>query len=502
MSLRGWEDAKGGVTLSADVVVVGSGPGGSAITRALTEGGASVVMLEEGPPTPRFRPNQAHTNRYHMQENGTMVARGTGMMPVAAGRGVGGGSLVNSAICFRTPDHVLDEWKHVLGGDDRFGPKALAPVFEELEAILGIDVTPDAIAGENNRIMVRGAEALGLPGGLLRRNTPGCIGCGICNFGCPSGGKASVDRNLVPMARARGAVVQADTKVDTIVVGNGRAAGVEGTAFHTDTGEPVGRVVVRADRVVVSCGAIGTPRLLHHTGLARRLGDAVGRGLHVHPGNAVVGMCDHDVHMWKGATQGAYFEDPALPGVLPHTFNAPPGVILVLLGKVGLEAKASMADLRRMCGAVVMVSDQGQGRVGARSDGTADIRYWFDDGDVDRIKAGMVRTAEVLMAGGARKVSAGVNRVGLHDSVASFQEALADKQIADFTIYASHPMASCRMGTDATTSVVGPTGEAHGLHGLYIADASVFPTSLGVNPQLTTMAVATVIGRAMAGSSR
>lgn len=497
MTLRDHTDARGDISLETDVVIVGSGPGGAAVARVLAEAGASVVIVEEGPARPNFRPNMAHTNRYHMQEGGAMVARGTSLMPIAAGRGVGGGSLVNSAICWRTPDHVLESWVELLDGDDRYAPARLAPVFEEMEAILGVGETPESIAGENNMIIVRGAAKLGYPGGLVRRNTPSCVGCGICNFGCPSGGKASVDRNLVPMARQHGAIVQADTKVEAILVDGDRAVGVRGRVHDTDTREEVGRITIRAGRVVLCAGGVGTPRLLHYAGLAERLGPAVGKGLHVHPGNAVLGICDHPVKMWSGATQGAWFEHPDLPGVLPHTLNAPPGALLLLLGKVGHEAKASMKLLPHMCGCVVMISDHGEGTVGARGDGRADISYVFDPHDIERIKAGMVETARVLLAGGAREVLVPVHGTGRHTDAESLGADLAGRSIEDFALYASHPMASCRMGADPERSVVGPSGEAHRLRGLYIADSSVFPTSLGVNPQLTTMTLATAIARGM-----
>ena len=499
MSLRDHAAAMGETRLKADVVVVGSGPGGSAVSRALAEAGMSVVVLEEGPMAPRFRPNMAHTNRYHMQEGGTMVARSrAAMMPIAAGRGVGGGSLVNSAICFRTPDAVLDGWAEVLGGDDRYAPRHLSPIFEEIEAIIEVGVTRDEIAGENNRIIVRGAEALGLPGGLVRRNTPRCQGCGICNYGCPVGGKASVDQNLLVLARAAGAIVQADVKVDEVLVAGDRAVGVVGSVRHPDTREVVGRLTVQADLVFVCCGGVGTPRLLHHAGVASRLGPAVGKGLHVHPGNAVLGWCDQPVKMWSGATQGAFFEHPDLPGVLPHTLTAPPAVLLVLLGHVGLQAKQDMHELQHYCGCVVMISDKGEGWVGATSEGRASIGYSFDAGDIQRIKDGMVQTARVLMAGGANKILGPVHGLGVHDSVESFERALQPRLIQDFMLYASHPMASCRMGADPETSVIGPSGEAHRLKGLYLADSSIFPTSLGVNPQLTTMTMGTAIGRAVA----
>lgn len=496
--IRDHTAARGETRLQCDVAVIGTGPGGAALGRVLAERGLRVVFLEEGPAKSNFRPNLLHVNRYHMQEGGAMIAQSRdAMMPIAAGRGVGGGTLVNSAICWRTPDAVLSSWTPLLGGDDRYAPDRLRPVFEEIEALIEVGETPDAVAGENNRIVARGAAALGLPGGLLRRNTPRCVGCGACNYGCPSGGKASVDQNLIPLALAAGAIVQADVKVDRIGLTGDRATAVSGIVRHPDTGADEGRITVEADRVVVCAGGVGTPRLLHHAGLADRLGPAVGQGLHVHPGNAVLGRCEHRVEMWSGATQGAWFEHPDLPGVLPHTLTAPPGTLLLVMGKVGIEAKAALKTLPYICGCVVMISDKGSGTVGAQRDGRAKLSYSFDPHDVERIKAGMVETARVLLAGGAKTVFGPVHGLGEHDDVDSFAAAIAPTTIHDYALYASHPMASCRMGVDPATSVVGPTGETHAIRGLYLADSSIFPTSLGVNPQLTTMTLATAIARAM-----
>lgn len=476
-----------------DVVVVGSGPGGAAAARELARTGARVLVLEEGPATSRFRPNHAHTARYHMQEGGQMIAQGSGLMPIAAGRGLGGGTLINSGLSFRAPDEILDGWAALLE-DEGYAAAAFGPVYDELSDRLGVRAASDEIAGRNNRLIVQGARALGLEAGLAPRNTPGCMGCGMCNFGCPVGGKASMNLTLLPDAVAAGARVQAEVRVDAVLVEGGRAVGVEGRALDPDTGEQVGRLVVRADKVVLAAGAVGTPRLLWSQGLGRALGP-VGDGLHVHPGNAVLGEHDEEIRLWQGATQGAFFTDPALPGVLPHAFTAPPEVTLLALGLVGPRLQEGIELLPRLSGAVVMVSDKGEGRVRATGEGRAALRYHFDEADLERTRQGMVRTAEVLLTAGARRVRGLVHGTGWVESTAELRQALARARVEDFTLYAAHPMSTCRMGRHPARSVVGPDGQAHKLPGLYISDASVFPTSLGVNPQLTVMAMGTLIGR-------
>lgn len=483
--------------IETDVVVVGTGPGGAACARAMAKAGVRVLLLEEGPPKSRFQPNQANAMRWHMQEGAPIVATGAAFVPIAAGRGIGGGTLINSAIAWRAPDAVLDGWVPLLG-EERFGPAAMKPVYDELWELLGIWETLPAIAGKNNDLVVRGVRKLGLEGGYLERYTPGCAGCGVCYYGCPSRGKGSVNLNLLVDAVAAGARIQADTKVDEVLVEGGRAVGVRGRMLHPETRAPGGRVTVRAARTVIAAGGIGTPRLLHHGGLAGRLGPAVGKGLHIHPGNAVVGVCDEPVNLWRGATQGAWFHAPDLPGVLPHSFSAPPEVCVSAMGGTGGTAKAALAELPYLCGLVVMVSDKGEGTVGAWDDGRARVSYDFDPHDVDRIKAGMVWSARVLFAGGAREVFAPVRGVTRCRSAEALEAQLADKALDDFSLYASHPMSTCRMGRDPETSVIRADGRTHALEGLYLADSSIFPTSLGVNPSLTTMAMGQLLGQGIA----
>ena len=485
---QGWTDQD--VTLEADVVVVGAGPGGSAMAKQLAEAGLSVWVIEEGPPKSDFQPNQAHTARVHMQEAGTMLAQGPTPFLIAAGRGIGGGSLINSALCFRTPDTVLDEWVGILG-DDTWSPANMEPIFDEVEAWTGVGLpTSEFAAGLHNVRIAEAAARLGYPGGLARRNTPGCVGCGSCNFGCPVNGKASVNLNLMASGVASGARIQADTKVLDVLVEGGRAVGVAGRMVRD--GVEGGEVRVHARHVVLSAGSIGTPRLLHHCGLADRMVD-VGEGLLVHPGSAVLAEFEQDMDVFQGATQGSWFESDELPGVLPHAWSSPPEVLTMLLARHYGGFKETLPVLRRIGGILALVSDHGHGSVGAFSDGRARIAYDFADEDVRRIQQGMVLCAEVLLEMGATRLFAIAHGVPATADLDVFRQAMMATSIRDFTLYSSHPMCTMRMGR-----TLDGRGRAIGVDGLSVADASVFPSSLGVNPQISTMAVATVLGRTLA----
>lgn len=495
----GFESLRTDRTETCDVVIVGAGAGGAAAAKVLSEQGLSVWIIESGPKTSRFRPNYAHTAKYHMQENGSMIAQGSTMMPIAAGKGVGGSTLINSALSFVAPDDVLDGWATLLS-DESWSADGLRSTFTEISEAIGVGITPEVIAGNNNNLIVRGIKKLGWKGGLAPRSTPQCVGCGICYFGCPSNGKASMNLSLLPRAQKFNCRIQAEADVVDIIVEGNVVKGIKAVGKNPDTGELGGTLTVKADKIILAGGAIGTPKLLWHCGLAERISPVVGEGLHVHPGSTLVGISKEPIEMWKGATQGAYCHPPGLPGVLPHTFSAPPEACLLAGGFVGSTWQEGLALLPNMCGMLVMVSDKGTGSVRAHPDGRAKITYHFDPEDVQRIKDGLVAVSKILLAGGAYDLRAPIHGVGIVNSPEELERQLAPLDIQDFTLYAAHPMSSCRMSESPNTGVIDRNGAVHNLRNLYIADASVFPTSLGVNPQLSTMVCATHIARKMLNS--
>ena len=492
----GHRDVGDAIVHKCDVAIIGAGAGGAAAAKVLTDAGISVLVIESGPAQSRFRSNYAHTAKYHMQENGAMVARGAAMMPIAAGKGVGGSTLINSALSFRAPESVLNHWAELLQ-DDRWSAENMNSIYSNMEKIIGVSATRAEIAGANNKLIVRGIETLGYEGGFAPRSTPGCVGCGVCYYGCPSNGKASTNLTFLPKAVKRGTVIQAETEITKFIVKDKRVIGIHGHARNPDTGEITGKVEVRAEHTLCCAGAIGTPKLFHRSGLVRHLSSHCGKGLKVHPGSTLIGISHERIELWKGATQGAYYHPPNLPGVLPHSFSAPPEACLVAAGFIGSQFSKGWELLPHLCGMLVMVSDQGTGSVSSNKDGSAKIHYDFNPQDVQRIKDGLVSVAEVLLEGGAYELRAPIHGVKPFSSPAELRAQLKDKHIHDFTLYAAHPMGTCKLGINRANGVASSTGKCFGLEGISVADASVFPSSLGVNPQPSTMAAATVISTAL-----
>jgi len=481
---------------SVDAVVVGAGPGGLVTGRVLASVGLSVLVLEAGKfwRFREFRRGQTWANEHLYQEKGTRIAKGNTAIPVASGRGVGGGTLVNSGISFRAPVRVLDEWH------DRFGVAIWAPerrdaIFEEVEEAIGVAPTDPSIAGENSEVARRGFERLGVDHGYMPRNTPACSGCGTCQTGCPTGGKASSDLNWLPAMLRDGGKLYADTRVEEITVENGRAVGVRGTMRSPETDDPVAEVVVDAGRVVLACGAIHTPMMLQRQGLADSSGH-VGANLHIHPAVSVLARMSEEVKIWDGATQGYYAHHPTDPNILAETFSGSPEMLYTPGADIGHAGMEFLYDLPRIAGCGAMIRDATSGYV-EPDGGSADITYFVEDEDAERLRKAFHFLSDMFFEAGAEDVQPLLRGADFMASRQRARQTIADAAApADFTIYSSHPHGTCRMSDDPERGVVHPAdGETHDLDHLHITDASVFPTALGVNPQMTIMGTALELAR-------
>jgi choline dehydrogenase-like flavoprotein len=490
--------AEGSLRLKTDVVIVGTGPGGLSAGAILADAGAKVVFLEAGQFWPRgsFERSQSWTLKNLVQDNQPRIAMGNTHVPVLSGKGVGGGTLINSGISFRTPDRVLDEWMQTHGLDYWEDRDAL---YSEVEAAIGVAPTPRSVAGKNAEVHRRGFEKLGVEHGYMPRNTPGCIGCGTCQTGCPSGGKASSDLNWLPRALRADAVVYADTEVDRILTRGDRVVGVRGQMRHPHDGRHIGEIEVLADRVILAAGAINTPVLLLENGLANSSGQ-VGENLHFQPGGAALAEFDEEIKIWSGATQGYYARHPDDPEVLAEAFSSSPEAFVVAAADPGADAHRFLRHLGHIAGSGFLIRDHSSGTITPAGTGPPRISYDVIDSDRHKMTIAAEFITRMFFAAGARRVRpllSGAKWFDTWQECTRFIRTVTSP--ADYSLYASHPMGTCQIGDDPRRCVVRPDdGRTHDHEGLYVMDASLMPTALGVNPQMTIMAQSIALARRLA----
>ena len=476
-------------TIHADACVIGSGAGGGPVARELAEGGMSVVVLEEGR---RFGREELTARVREMmpllyRDAGQTLTEGNVPIVLPLGRGVGGTTLVNSGTCFRTPDRVLEHWcdDH---GLEALAPERMRPHFEHVERETGVArVTPE-LAGRNAAVVKRGADALGWSGDYLERNARGCVGSGVCAFGCPTGAKQHAGQVWIAAAEAAGARTVTGARARRIAIRRGRARAVR--AQRQDGSG----IEVRADLVVVACGAVHTPLLLRHSRLGARSGE-LGRNLAIHPCTAVRAVFDEDIGMADGVPQSYFVDEFAPEGIMLEGAAGPPDYLAASLPFSRERLRELMLRFGQLSQFGLMISDRSRGEVGERV-GRPRIRYHLGGHDLARVRRGIEKLTELYWAAGARTVLQPVAGVPpLHDGDPGPLGRGRRLEARDLTLMAFHPLGTARAHRHPARGVVDQDLKLHGLEGLYVSDASVIPTALGVNPQITIMALAHRLGR-------
>lgn len=482
--------AQGGdLALSAAAVVIGTGAGGSVVLRELARAGVDALALEEG---------GHHTSRDFDQREERMLAllfqemggRTTDDLAIRVlqGRGVGGSTVHNTNLCKRIPDAILEDWSERLKIEG-VSPAALSPSFERIEAELSVSEIPVAQRNANNEALRLGAEALGWRAGPLRHNRVGCIGSGFCELGCAYDAKQNALKVLIPQALAAGARVYANVRATRVVTEGARAVGVEGVALGP-RGETLARVRVRAKVVVLAGSAVGSAALA----LASNLPDPheqLGRGLHLHPAAVVAGVFDRPMASYDGipqsyeCTEHLSFERGSDRRVWIVPAFAHPIATAAILPGFGAPHMRAMRDYGKLAVLTAMVHDETEGRVLVGEGKRPRIRYHLDEADRAQLAKGIVACARILLAAGAREVIIPALRP-VRVRHARELDALDTSFVRphEIPLSATHPMSSLRMGPDPRTSVVNATGEHHRVAGLFVADGSLFPTSIGGPPQI------------------
>ena len=479
-------------TVKCDVCVIGTGAGGAVVAKELAEGGMNVVMLEEGRhfTTDDFtaRPREMSTILY--RDAGQVVTVGNTPIILPLGKGIGGTTMINSGTCFRTPDPVLDMWGERFGLDE-LNAAELDPYFRRVERELNVTQVPEDRAGRNALVVKRGAEALGWSGDFIWRNARGCVGSGVCSFGCPTSAKQHVGLSYVPRAWAAGATTYTECRAHVIVHASGRASAVLAQAAGG------GWLTVEADHVVVACGAIHTPLLLERVGLGRRSGE-LGRNLAIHPATAVRALFDEEIEMAKGVPQSFFIDEFADEGIMLEGAAGPPDYAAMSFPFAGEKHRELMLRFNNIGQFGVMVSDLSRGWVRERA-GRVEIRYDLCEEDTATFKRGIERLCELFVAAGADVIYPPVT--GVAELTGGDLEPLrrAELRAQDLVLMAFHPLGTARADSRPDHGVVNGDLRLHEMENVWVADASAIPSSLGVNPQITIMALATRLAYSLLG---
>jgi choline dehydrogenase-like flavoprotein len=479
-----------GETLEVDVVVVGSGAGGAPVARALAAEGYAVLVLEEGGYFGRndFR-GRAWERGLVMQRQWGLV--GNTLVVLPTGVTVGGSTTVNSGTCLRPPWEVLRRWRFE-DGLTELDPVHMEPFFAKVESMLEVGLPSPTALGACARVVARGAETLGWSHGPLPRNAPGCDGQGLCCFGCPTEAKRSTNVSYLPAAMRAGAVVVQHARVEEVLLAGGRAVGVRARAVGGGNGSGP-RMRVYAKAVVLAAGTLGTARMLLRQGLANTSGQ-VGRNLTVHPTGAAWARFDERIAGWEGIPQGYGIDQFAGEGIRFEGAFVPLDVAAATFPEVGTGWTDFVERFDHMVCYGFMVADRSRGRVFLAPDGSPLVTYRLCDDDRRRIVRAYGLLTKLLLAAGARVVYTGVHpwrRIASPEALQRFEREAPDTVPARaIDLAAFHPLGTCRMGRDPSRSVVSVTHETHDVPGLFVVDGSCVNGPLGVNPQVTIMALA------------
>ena len=463
---------------TCDVCVIGSGAGGSVIACRAAQAGRSVVVIERGP---YLRAAQMNDSEIEMiprlyKDGGLHMNSGLDMF-ILQGTCVGGSTTLSNMVMMRAPEAVLPAWRS-FGAE--LDPAAMARSYDTIERELGTAESDPTTHSGSTRRFVAGARSLGLSPRRMRKALGACRGCGNCNIGCAFDTKRSALATYVPWAERHGARILADTEVDRIEIRRGRAA-----AVHVRTGHGGERSRIVAKQFVVAGGAINSSALLLRSGIRKNVGSRVS----FNAGSMMVAEFDEPLDGYD-ADQMTWF----LPGdgfIIEPTHNPLMSAALTTPGWLD-EHERLMRRQRHLAYAGSLISTGPTGRV-VQSPfwGHEETRFRASPDDVAAVRRGLKVISEVFFAAGARRLILPTHRFRTIESASAIDTI--DEHVVStrhFSFGSAHPQGGNAMSSDASVGVVGSDFAVHGLENLFVCDASIFPSSVTVNPISTVMAIA------------
>lgn len=504
----GWKVSDGATltqnqTHEADVVIIGTGAGGGTTAEILAKAGLSVILVEEGRLYYQkdFKMNELDAYASLYQEGMSRVTK-DGAIAILQGRCVGGSTTVNWTSSFRTPAPTLNHWASRFGLDD-LSPEAMRPWFDGREERHNIEpwLTDPNV---NNDILRLGCEALGWSWEVIPRNVKGCWNLGYCGVGCPTNAKQGALTTTVPSALDNNAHLFHGLRADKLVMNQGRIDHLQASAMAADGVTPSGITVnLKARHFVVAASAIGSPGLLLRSDIpdphAR-----LGKRTFLHPVNATIAEMPDTVDPYYGAPQSIYSDEfnfsQGVDGPAGFKLEVPPLHPAMSAGVVpghGEQQVNDLSKLPKMNSVIALLRDgfhpdSPGGTVSLRDDGSPILDYPVTDYLWQGLREAFYKMAEIQFAAGARKVRLMHLDSPWYTSWADAKAGIDNLPMGPHRVrlFTAHQMGGCGMGRNPEESVVNGFGEHHQVPNLSVHDASIFPTSIGANPQLSVYALA------------
>lgn len=495
----------------ADVAIIGTGAGGGVTAEILALAGLSVLLIEEGPLKSskdfKMREAQAYPTLY--QESAARKTKDKSIN-ILQGRAVGGSTTVNWTSSFRTPNDTLNYWQKAFGLKD-YSAEALAPWFSMMEQRLhvGVWLTPP---NENNDLLKRGAARLGIPAAAILRNVNGCWNLGYCGMGCPTNAKQSMLVTTIPSALSHGATLLTRTRADKLTFKGDTVAGLACVALEESGLAPTGKTItVRAKHYVVAGGAINSPALLMRSGAADPHG-LLGKRTFLHPTVISAALFEQKVEGFSGAPQSIYsdhfLDTQPIDGPIGYKLEAPPLHPVLFASTMhgfGAQHAAVMKQFANTHALLALLRDgfnehSTGGTVQLRDDGSPVLDYSISDFVWDGVKRALLTMAEIQFAAGAKTV------YPVHEAAEGYTSWTAARNAIETLPYkplltrvvSAHVMGGCTMSDDTKLGIVSSSGRYHGVSNLSVHDGSLFPTSIGANPQLSIYGITAKLASTLA----
>jgi len=472
--------------IETDICIIGSGAAGSVLAAELSRiTKRRVTVIERGH---NYTPHEDFTNKEPEMIGRLYVDGGLQLtqdfdLSILQGSCVGGTTLINNGICFQIPQEVLDEWKDLGAYVDE---AKLAVSYNAVEKAIGATPLPINLLNEGSQRFVQGAKELGIETENFSTNFGECGGCGLCNLGCKYNRKLSMLLNYLPQAVENGVEIISDTEVLEIEHSSGLANAVvcqskEGHKFR-----------VRAQKVIVSAGAIGSSVLLLKSGIKKNVGTRISFNI----ASPMLAKFKDNVNSYDGVQMCSYIKRDGM--LIETTFNPPAATSLLMSGWFRTHFDRMLAYKQLSCVSPVIGSAP-TGTIAKSLFGSYDVKYTVDPKDFATLKKGIKISSEILFAAGAQAIYPATFSEAAIESPTEINRIVDDiREPEDISLTSAHPQGGNPMSDNPEIGAVDTSFRVHGFDNLYVCDASIFPTSIRVNPQLTIMAMADYAAQSIA----